>query len=208
MNKKLLTPIVLLIGGCCLAGVVINVMGGAVPQATVAPLAQSAATETPTDAPEPTRTPAATKTPLPTKAPEVVAGLIPGLVRTDVTVNLEERGFTCGSVEESDGYYSWLCQIDNDEASGFVTVYGRTLTTVDLIDASITAGDDVAGAILGFIATMPFEGAEPEAARGWVEATLPGIAKNGDVRTKRFGGVEYRLFGAAPGRVLEIGELQ
>lgn len=68
--------------------------------------------------------------------------------------------------------------------------------------------DDLAASVLGFLATVPYDGAEPERARAWVEETLPTIKAAGDVRTATFGGVPFRLYGPPTARILEIGTLQ
>lgn len=56
--------------------------------------------------------------------------------------------------------------------------------------------------------SMPYDGADPEAARAWVTDTLPTLQGAGDVRTATFGGVEYQLYGIPTARALEIGTLQ
>lgn len=93
-----------------------------------------------------------------------------------------------------------------------VDVYGRSLTSVDLIEATIlqfdTPDDSLSAEFLGFVSTMPYDGADPEAARAWVTNTLPTLQGAGDVRTATFGGVEYQLYGIPTARTLEIGTLQ
>jgi len=131
----------------------------------------------------------------------------------DVKVNLEQRKFTCGGVEQRKTLYSWTCKLETASDQFVVQVYARTLLTVDYINVAtvklVAAPDDslTAQSLLGFMATMPFDGAQPAAARAWVEATLPTIKQNGDVRTATFGGAPYQLFGGPAARTLQMGVL-
>lgn len=139
---------------------------------------------------------------------------IPGLAPADVTVNLEQRGFDCASAEptSSGDYFVWRCK-RADPVLGYesmVEVWGRTLQSVDYIDAAVfnLQGDDTAAKfVLGFIATMPYDGAMPAAARQWVENTMPTISGIGDVKVADFGGVAFQLYGPATARNLEIGTI-
>ena len=65
--------------------------------------------------------------------------------------------------------------------------------------------DDLALSYLGSIATMPYAGSNPKEAREWVEATLPTLTGQGDVREKSIGGVEFILYGMPIAMTLEIG---
>ena len=105
--------------------------------------------------------------------------------------------------------YVWRCQSATDWAAVEVIFYARTLTTVDFIDASAMQFDEpndgLAAEFLGYVATMPFDNAEPEAARAWVVETLPTLQGTGDVREATFGGVPFTLFGIPTARVIEFG---
>ena len=158
----------------------------------------------PPTAPKPTIAP-------PTPKPTSITGILPGLLPADVTVNLEQRRFKCGHAEQLKNYFVWTCNRKEVDTEVSVLVYGRTLVTVDYIDSailqSISPNDEIASSILGFIATMPFDGSEPQKAQAWVKATLPTIKQSGDVREAKFGGVDYRLFGWPPARNLQIGNV-
>jgi cytoskeletal protein RodZ len=182
------------------------------PIPTTAPLAP-----TTTNTPIPTNTPSTprtTNTPVPTPTPAAAtnaAGILPGLQPADVKVNLQNRQFTCTSAEKGQLYYTWVCKRETSQIQLNVQFYARTLLTVDYISAVVLqfgeADDGVAASFLGFMATMPYTGAEPDNARSWVEKTLPSVKQNGDVRTATFGGVKYELFGLPTARNLQMGTL-
>lgn len=168
-------------------------------------------TATPIPPTRPPATPTATR--LPPTAPPVTRGNLPGLQPADVKVNLEERQFKCGSVTQGQTLYTWTCKLETAAEQFTVQIYARTLLTVDYLNVTtvklVAAPDDslTAQSLLGFMATMPFDGAQPAAARTWVETTLPTIKQNGDVRTATFGNVPYRLFGNPAARTLQMGAL-
>lgn len=137
---------------------------------------------------------------------------IPGLSPVDVTRNLEDRQFDCGDFNKVNDYYNWTCTYTTDQFTAQVDFTGLTVDTVDWISATVAqlseVSDEVAAPILGFVATMPYEGAEPETARAWVETTLPTLTGEvGEAATNTIGGVPYKLYGPPTARTLELGEL-
>lgn len=175
--------------------------------AEVVPTETTVATVLPTETIIPTIAPSNTPAPTPT---EKVTALLPGLKPADVTVNLEERGFTCGSVEQGQLYYTRVCNKDTVDYSLHVEIYGRELFSVDFIDSTIsqyTPDYELAASFLGFMATMPFDGALQEESRIWVEATVPTIKGQGDMEEKVFADVTYRLKGIPTFMTLEMGDL-
>lgn len=122
--------------------------------------------------------------------------VIPGLAAVDVTKNLTDRGYTCGEMRREQSGASWTCKKGDDH---IVTVVGFAPTRIEYVSATVL--DNVAEAphALGFIATIPFDGNEPERAREWVRQN---IRAGG---TQRFGTIEFRLSADTPtGRTLSI----
>ena len=162
----------------------------------------STATNVPTIAPS--------NTPRPTATEEATA-LLPGLMPADVTVNLEQRGFTCGTVDQGQLYYIRSCDLDTADYSLHVEIYGRELLSVDFIDSTVlqyTSPDyEFAASFLGFMATMPYDGAVQQEARNWVETTVLTIKGQGDMAERAFAGVTYRLKGISTAITLEMGDL-
>lgn len=168
-------------------------------------------TKTPKPPPTETPTPKPTKTPRPTPTPSKPA-LVPGLRPADVTENMKNRGFDCSGVQEGQDYLVWSCDRNEEIANLHVEVYSRSPVSVDLVEATILQfgepDDTLSAGFLGFVATMPYDRANPDAAKAWVEETLPTLQGEGDVRTTTFEGVEYRLYGIPTAQTLEIGNLQ
>lgn len=183
-----------------------------VPTDTLIPTDTSVPTETPTPAiPTATPTPKPTNTPRPTATP-ISPALVPGLWPADVTENMKARGFECSGVQDGQDYLVWSCTRNSEVAMLRVDIYGRTLTSIDMIEAaSLQFGvpdDALSTEFLGFVSTMQYDGANPDAARAWVRETLPTLQGAGDVRSATFGGVDYRLYGIPTARTLEIGTLR
>lgn len=154
---------------------------------------------------------APSNTPQPTATEEATA-LLPGLMPADITVNLEQRGFTCGAVEQGQLYYTRTCTKDSADYSLHVDIYGRAAFAIDFIESSAlqfaNPNNEFAASFLGFMATMPYDGAVQDEARNWVETTLPTLQGEIDVREKVFSGVKYRMYGIPTTFTLEMGGLQ
>jgi hypothetical protein len=64
-----------------------------------------------------------------------------------------------------------------------------------------TPSDTIAANALGFLATLPYQGSEPERARAWVVANISRAA------TLTIGGAKLTLSGNPRARVLQISSL-
>lgn len=159
---------------------------------------------TATGTPEPTGTPTMTPTPLP-------AAALPELGPPDLTLNLKEKGFTCTQAQERKlfdlTYFVWCCPGSTAGVRMTASAYARRLATVDYVSAKVYFSDAaIAAPFLGFVATLPYAGSQPVAARQWVEATLPEIQDEIAFKEATFGGVTYRLSGRVV-RHLEMGDM-
>jgi len=142
-----------------------------------------------------------------------VLGKLPGLSPVNVTVGLEKQNFTCTAVAKKLAYYERTCLKGLPAESLFqVVIYGREPFIVDFIETSVKQNKNpdnkVAADLLGFVATLPYEGATPEDAKTWVESTIPVLSGQPDnTQDTVFGGVNYVLRGTPAALTLEIGEL-
>jgi hypothetical protein len=174
------------------------------PDISINPDATNTVTASPTII-EQTVTTSSTPVPIPTSQP---AGL-PGLMPADITVNLQQKGFECTNADSIDNSFVWACSRQAADVLLRVEIYSNSLLAVDTLDASAiffgNPDDDLASEFLGFLATLPYDGAQPDAARQWVESNLPTIREEGDVRDTSFGGVNFRLFGIPTARSLLMG---
>ena len=167
-------------------------------------------TAAPTNSPAPSEILTSTVEPTPNSN---VIGKLPGLSPVNVTVNLEGQKFTCTQVKKGVIYYERTCIKGVPSVNLLqVVISGRESFIVDFIETSVlqyTDPDDkIATELLGFMATMPYDGATPEDARAWVESTIPTLSgETVDSQEMVFGGVKYVLSGPPTALTLEMGEL-
>lgn len=143
---------------------------------------------------------------------------IPGIVATDIKMNLEDtwnlvfsgpiRGQEMiqdsGEAIDPDTGVLLICNIF--EASPF------DIQWIDfIIDASPVVGlvdvdtiNHVAKGYFGFSATVPYAGAEPEKAKQWVVENVSKAVKPGNVYSTEIGPVTFELFGTEYFRTLRI----
>ncbi|HEX9384917.1 MAG TPA: hypothetical protein VF918_01245 [Anaerolineales bacterium] len=163
----------------------------------------------------PVNSPAPSEASQPTLAPtpnSEVMGQLPGLSPVNVTVSLEGQKFTCTAVKKVTVYYERTCLRGLPSVNLIqIVISGRETSIVDFIEISILQNENpenkTAHEVLGFIAAMPYDGADPEEARAWVESTIPAVSgKSGGTQEAVFGDVKYVLRGSVTALSLEIGE--
>ncbi len=181
---------------------------GAAPQPTLT--GAVALGPTGTAAPADTSQPPEAETSTPGPGQTVSAAGLPGLQPAGVSRFLAQRELACGEVEKMEPFYTWSCsRVVGYETEFRVDCLSWSPDSVDFLNATILQflgpDDEAAASFLGFIATIPYAGAQPEQARAWVESTLPGIQGTGDIRTATFGGVQFQLFGKPGARILQLG---
>lgn len=132
----------------------------------------------------------------------VASQTIPGLMPVDVYLNLESRGF---DVQKHFGpnQAEFACTRQTENTTLNATVLG-TATSVTRVVATFDNAQQSLARVegethLSYIATIPYAGAEPGAAKSWVAANI----SSGGVAV--FGGARFELFATNPMiRVLEI----
>jgi len=134
---------------------------------------------------------------------------IPGLTPQDVYLDLENRGFKCSEPElmEPEDEVRWTCERQEAEGRYLVEITSKDANSVRLIKAWVISherarADALAGDFLGYIARVPYEGAQPEEAKAWVEQNV------GSKASAEFGGVSYTLGGKAGRRFLDLEKLE
>lgn len=143
---------------------------------------------------------------------------IPGLTAADVKIDLEntwglefsgpEPGETLwidhGEVIDPDTGVTLLCDIYEESPEAIVMVefaveaFAVTETTPSSDVDLVTAG------YFGYCATVPYEDAQPESARAWIEANVPAATVQGTVLEQAFGPARFCLNGVPYMRSLEI----
>ena len=134
---------------------------------------------------------------------------IPGLTPQDVYLSLEDRGFTCSEPEvmghEND--VRWTCERQEAKGRYLVEINSKDANSVRLLKAWVIADDParadaLAQDFLGYIARVPYAGAQPEEAKAWVEHSV------GSKASAKFGGVSYTLAAKAGRRFLGLEKLE
>jgi hypothetical protein len=153
----------------------------------------------------------------PAQAQQGEVPTLPGLTAADVTINMENKGFECGGMQIGEKYTTWACESTlaplGDAQRHTVTdvvlqVTGDGPSEIYSVDTTVlvydrAGNDELAGELLGYVATIPYEGSQPELARAWVENNVSQVDK-GVVKRQTFGGVDYELYGPRTVRILEI----
>jgi DNA segregation ATPase FtsK/SpoIIIE-like protein len=137
--------------------------------------------------------------------PEPAPRNIPGLTPQDIYLNLENKGFECSEPElmGPEDEVRWTCEKQDAKGEYSVEIRSKDANSVRLVEAKVIShepahADALAQDFLGYVARVPYEGAQPEEAKGWVENNV------GSKTSAEFGGVSYTLGAKAGSRVLEI----
>jgi hypothetical protein len=141
--------------------------------------------------------------------PKPAPGNIPGLTPQDVYLDLENRGFECSEPElmGHDNEVRWTCEKQESQGEYVVEINSSDANSVRLVEARVVShdpahADSLAKDFLGYVARTPYEGAQPEEARAWVEQNV------GSKVSAEFGGVSYTLGGKAGSRFLKLEKLE
>jgi len=126
-------------------------------------------------------------------------GVIPGLAPVDIYLNLEDVGYDCADPEDVGSRIAWVC-VDPIEPLARVEIFGPSPARVSFVDATASAG---ATQSLEFIATIPYDGSDPDGARTWV-ADAARKASAAPLEDS-FGGVPFRVTSLGDAVVLQIG---
>ena len=160
--------------------------------------------------PEPKSKPKSEPKSKPKPEPKSKPSNIPGLTPQDVYLSLENRGFTCSEPEvmghEND--VRWTCERQEAKGRYLVEINSRDANSVRLLKAWVISrepparADALAQDFLGYVARVPYEGAQPDEAKEWVEQSV------GRKASAEFGGVSYTLGTKAGRRSLELQKLE
>ncbi len=129
----------------------------------------------------------------------------PGLNASDIYLNLKKRGFDCVGPKSSKIGVSWYCQDERfSTRSWSVTIRGEgysqlTFVTATSLNYGKGSSDEIAREFLGFVASLPYEGAEPAKAKAWV---LRNVGKRNV--SYRIGAARFELSSNARARILDI----
>lgn len=132
-------------------------------------------------------------------APPVIPGMESGILRT----GLERRGLSCVGPQQFEQWVTWECSGTEDAARYVLVMRGLNASRILSVDATVLQSgpdDAVTAEFLGYVATIPYEGARPEEARAWVQSQV-GASESA---RKAFGAAMYALSGPPESRSLTI----
>lgn len=98
---------------------------------------------------------------------------IPGLTAADIKLNLKDKGFACSGPDSLVDLVEWVCEDKTNSYQYTVEIVGEsafkiyvvTATAVNFTGQGVTDQDIQ---FLAYIASMPYEGAQPQEAKDWV----------------------------------------
>jgi hypothetical protein len=147
--------------------------------------------------------------PEPKSKPKPKPKNIPGLTPQDVYLSLENRGFTCSEpvVMGHENDVRWTCERQEAKGRYLVEINSKDANSVRFLKAWVISrerarADALAQDFLGYIARVPYAGAQPEEAKAWVEQSV------GTKASAKFGGVSYTLAAKADRRFLGLEKLE
>jgi hypothetical protein len=205
MNRTLLVGktiiLVISLSACAKSGIVSQ-------PAVTAPSPISSPTFEPV-VPSPSTVPTASPKPSASVKPAIdESKYIPGIESTDIKLSLKDflkmrfSGGTettdFGKAVDPDTSAEMTCSI-----SGILPlhVHSVSFAVVGVDEAGV---ESTAKYYLAYVASLPYDGADPTAAKEWVEATLKSTSKSGGSKWKTIGGVKFELAGTDFARTLTI----
>jgi hypothetical protein len=151
-----------------------------------------------------TAVPGLTTTPGPGSTPELQS--IPGLTLQAVLNSLWKKGFNCSSAAGASNSdpLEYDCSLyekqEFDVTVQIIPLQGGITSIHEIIlnDASADQAIDEAAIPIAldqfsFLALLPFQGADPDAAKEWLENNIPSVIKNGGSVDREFSPVQLRL---------------
>lgn len=101
-----------------------------------------------------------------------------GLHASDLAKAARERGLVCKDPVKEAGQSHWVCEARTPLTSYLFEFYGKVPGRIEYIRLVITQSGppkpENTGPWLGYLASLRYEGAEPETARTWLEEHLQG----------------------------------
>jgi hypothetical protein len=122
---------------------------------------------------------------------------IPGLMPADISLNLDKAPYNLkfGDFKKGVTRYQKCGSRDLSGETMEVCIDSTNVNDVVFINATVLGtGVTSANLLLPFVATVPFDGNEPQKAKAWVAENLPKLKEGQTVETS-FGGVKFVLFG-------------
>jgi hypothetical protein len=129
---------------------------------------------------------------------------IPGLTAADVTLNFKNQGFTCSDMQQGKIGVTWTCKQETSDHEYTVITFGDSPLEILFVQANVLNygsrnTNEVSSDFIGYVASLPFDGASPSEAKSWAQGNL---GKN-NVETK-YGEATFRLTGEQETRMRNL----
>lgn len=128
---------------------------------------------------------------------------IPGLAPVDVYLNFEEEGFKTEKILSGGEFgYTWTNKSNVEGIEYRVTTFSTEIEKVEAVRATAMVDPSIKNIIatkpfLFYIASLPYEKAEPQTVQNWIEANF-----NNDKASTTVNGVRFTIY--APTKMLRM----
>jgi len=125
---------------------------------------------------------------------------------SDLTKGLREKNLTCKPPQQDRDTQHWVCESQTPLVQYLAEFYGKAPGRIEYIRVVVTQSGapktELILPLLGYVSGLKYEGADPAAARAWVERNLEagGLTEIGPAKFKISGNLSRLVFEVkAPG---------
>ena len=119
---------------------------------------------------------------------------------SDLTKGFREKGLTCKAPQQERDTQHWICESSTPLVQYLAEFYGKAPGRIEYIRVVVTQSGapktEVIYPLLGYVAGLKYEGADPAAARAWIEKNLEagGLTEIGPAKVKISGNLSRLVF--------------
>jgi hypothetical protein len=119
---------------------------------------------------------------------------------SDLTKGFAEQGLTCKAPQKERDTQHWVCESTTPIVQRLAEFYGKAPGRIEYIRVVVTQSGspklEMLGPLVGYVASLRYEGADPEAARAWAEKNLAagGMTAVGPAKLKLSGDLSRLVF--------------
>jgi hypothetical protein len=119
---------------------------------------------------------------------------------SDLTKGFRDKGLVCKPPQQERDTQHWICESSTPLVQYLAEFYGKAPGRIAYIRVVVTQSgapkNEMTYPLLGYVAGLKYEGADPEAARTWVEKNLDagGMTEIGPAKLKLSGNLSRLVF--------------
>jgi hypothetical protein len=125
---------------------------------------------------------------------------------SDLVKGFRDKGLTCKAPQQERDAQHWICESQTPLNQNLAEFYGKVPGRIEYIRVVVTQSGapkaELILPLLGYVAGLKYEGADPAAARAWIEKNLEtgGLTEIGPAKFKLSGNLSRLVFEVkAPG---------